>query len=164
QGRRVPLTLLLGPPGSGKSTVLRQWLAQPGGPRKVYCPVPRREDEPRRFFRALLDALERQVPGFSAGGAATGRLLRLPPAALGRRVPLTLLLGPPGSGKSTVLRQWLAQPGGPRKVYCPVPRREDEPRRFFRALLDALERQVPGFSAGGAATGRLLRLPPAALG
>ena len=83
QGRRVPLTLLLGPPGSGKSTVLRQWLAQPGGPRKVYCPVPRREDEPRRFFRALLDALERQVPGFSAGGAATGRLLRLPPAALG---------------------------------------------------------------------------------
>ena len=83
QGRRVPLTLLLGPPGSGKSTVLRQWLAQQGGPRKVYCPVPRREDEPRRFFRALLDALQRQVPGFSAGGAATGRLLRLPPAALG---------------------------------------------------------------------------------
>ncbi len=42
QGRRVPLTLMLAPPGAGKTTALRQWLEGPGDVRKIYHPVPRR--------------------------------------------------------------------------------------------------------------------------
>lgn len=99
QSRRMPLTLMLAPPGSGKSIVLRHWLAQAGGPRKIYHAVPRRNDEPRRFFLGLLDALDEEGAGFATTDAVSERVLRLPPAALGEwlaarlaRVPEPLCL------------------------------------------------------------------------
>lgn len=93
QGRRVPLTLMLAPPGAGKTTALRQWLEGPGDVRKIYHPVPRRDDEPRRFFRGLLEALERQVEGLAVGGMI-GRVLRLAPAALGEWLAVRLARSP----------------------------------------------------------------------
>ena len=95
QARRVPLTLLLAPAGSGKSTLLRQWLAQPGG-RKVYYAVPRRDNEPRRFFRGLLDTLAGQLAELSPSDRVVRRVLRLPPTAQGEWLAVRLArLGEP---------------------------------------------------------------------
>lgn len=86
---RVPLTLMLAPAGSGKSTVLRQWLVQPGS-RKVYYAVPWRDNEPRRFFRGLLDTLAGQLAELSPSDRVVRRALRLPPAAQGEWLAVRL--------------------------------------------------------------------------
>lgn len=79
QSGQVPLTLMLAPPGSGKTTLLLHWLQQQGSRRKIYYAVPRRDNDPQRFFRGLLERLH----GLLDAQPSMRRALRLPAPALG---------------------------------------------------------------------------------
>jgi LuxR family maltose regulon positive regulatory protein len=61
-GARV--TLLSAPPGSGKTVLLRCWIAEAGiAERAAWVSVTRQERDPQRFWLAVLDALRATVPG-----------------------------------------------------------------------------------------------------
>jgi LuxR family transcriptional regulator, maltose regulon positive regulatory protein len=69
------VTMMSAPAGSGKTVLLRSWLAQAGlAGRAAWVPVPRDEQDPQRLWLAVLDAL-RQT---SAGSALVRELTAAP--------------------------------------------------------------------------------------
>lgn len=86
------LTLVVAPAGSGKTTLLATWVAalgarRAGAPPVAWLSLDEADDDPARFWRYLLAAVEREAPGLAAEAAA---LLH---AGDARREPaLTLLL------------------------------------------------------------------------
>lgn len=75
RGRRSGTTLVRAPAGSGKTALVASWLAsgEPGCP-VAWLSLDARDDSRRAFWRAVLDALARALPGDAALAA-----LRLPP-------------------------------------------------------------------------------------
>jgi LuxR family maltose regulon positive regulatory protein len=68
----VRVTLLSAPAGSGKTSLLRSWSAEPDVAERVaWVTVGRRERDPQRFWLALLDALRATHPGSRVVGAVT---------------------------------------------------------------------------------------------
>jgi LuxR family transcriptional regulator, maltose regulon positive regulatory protein len=64
---------------------------------------------------------------------------------LAASVRVTLLSAPAGSGKTSLLRSWSAEPDVAERVaWVTVGRRERDPQRFWLALLDALRATHPG--------------------
>src|SRR6201987_2912235 len=52
---------------------------------------------------------------------------------------VTVLSAPPGSGKTVLLRSWMAEPGrADRAAWVPVGRGERDPQRFWLSVLGAL--------------------------
>ena len=69
------VTLVSAPAGSGKTVVLRSWLAQTGvGERAAWVTVERDEQDPQRFWVSVVDAL-RRIP---AADASVGELAPAP--------------------------------------------------------------------------------------
>ena len=82
--------------------------------------------------------LSQPAPGRRAPGAARD-------ARGGARV--TLLSAPAGSGKTSLLRSWSAEPDVEERVaWVTVGRRERDPQRFWLALLDALRATARGIA------------------
>jgi LuxR family transcriptional regulator, maltose regulon positive regulatory protein len=60
---------------------------------------------------------------------------------------VTVLSAPPGSGKTVLLRSWIAETGlAERAAWAAVWRGEQDPQGFWLSVLDALRRTVPGSS------------------
>ncbi|HEX2516803.1 MAG TPA: AAA family ATPase, partial [Chloroflexota bacterium] len=114
RGRDVPLLVLSGPAGFGKTTLLSQWLAAPPTPRPAaWLTLDERDDAPG-FVAHLVAALRQLTPDV---GRATLGLLRLPgpvcPADLGASLAEELLAPAPAAGAVLVLDdlQEVADPG-----------------------------------------------------
>jgi LuxR family maltose regulon positive regulatory protein len=114
RGRDVPLLVLSGPAGFGKTTLLSQWLAAPPTPRPAaWLTLDERDDAPG-FVAHLVAALRQLTPDV---GRATLGLLRLPgpvrPADLGASLAEELLAPAPADGAVLVLDdlQEVADPG-----------------------------------------------------
>ncbi|TAK00161.1 MAG: helix-turn-helix transcriptional regulator [Chloroflexota bacterium] len=73
------LTLVAAPPGFGKSTLLAEWAALPGGPAFAWLSLDENDNDPGRFFTYVAAALRRVVPGLGERGLAA---LRSPGADL----------------------------------------------------------------------------------
>jgi LuxR family maltose regulon positive regulatory protein len=81
------VTVVAAPAGSGKTSLLRSWIAEAGIAERVgWVPVQREEHDPQRFWISVLDALRDASPGSAAvrpltptpdldGGAILERLL-----------------------------------------------------------------------------------------
>jgi LuxR family maltose regulon positive regulatory protein len=64
---------------------------------------------------------------------------------LGGAARVTVVSAPPGSGKTVLLRSWIATAGlAGRTAWVPVERDEQDPQRFWLAVLDALRQTDPG--------------------
>jgi LuxR family maltose regulon positive regulatory protein len=89
-GLRGPLTLLSAPAGSGKTTLLSAWRATPEGQKLpvAWVSLDEGDNDPTRFWRYVLTALDRSVPG---AGASALALLR-PSAEPSMEAVLTTLL------------------------------------------------------------------------
>ncbi|HTU07418.1 MAG TPA: hypothetical protein VMG13_17840, partial [Trebonia sp.] len=62
---------------------------------------------------------------------------------------VTVLSAPPGSGKTVLLRSWIAETGlAERAAWAAVWRGEQDPQRFWLSVLDALRQTVPGSLVG----------------
>ncbi|HTZ30223.1 MAG TPA: LuxR C-terminal-related transcriptional regulator [Streptosporangiaceae bacterium] len=58
---------------------------------------------------------------------------------------VTVVSAPPGSGKTVLLRSWIAAAGlAERAAWVPVSRDEPDPQRLWLAVLDALRQTAPG--------------------
>ena len=58
---------------------------------------------------------------------------------------MTEVSAPPGSGKTLLLRSWIADPGvAGRAAWVPVQPQERDPQRFWIAVADALRETTPG--------------------
>ncbi len=58
---------------------------------------------------------------------------------------VTVVSAPPGSGKTVLLRSWLARPGlAERAAWVSAARGERDPQQFWLSVLDALRQTVPG--------------------
>lgn len=79
-----------------------------------------------------------------------GRLLRRPrllePLTESAGHRLVLVVGPPGMGKTVLLTQWLAEPGAPRHSWLSLDAVDNDPRRFWAHLLEALNRLRNGIA------------------
>src|SRR6201982_309868 len=91
-----------------------------------------------------------QGPGAVAGplaGQSAGRAVSRPGllARLGGPARVTVVSAPPGSGKTVLLRSWIAEatPSG-RVASVGVGRNERGPQRFWLSVLGALRRTDPG--------------------
>src|SRR5918911_396559 len=71
-GLQGPLILLSAPAGSGKTTLLSAWRATPEGQKLpvAWVSLDERDNDPRRFWRYVLTALDRSVPGAGATALA----------------------------------------------------------------------------------------------
>src|ERR1700749_3113418 len=79
-GGPARVTVLSAPPGSGKTVLLRSWMAEPGrADRAAWVPVGRGEQDPQRFWLSVLGALR--------GTAAGSGLVREPTRARPKRGP-----------------------------------------------------------------------------
>src|ERR671936_1593932 len=89
-GLKGPLTLLSAPAGSGKTTLLSAWCATPEGQKLpvAWVSLDEGDNDPTRFWRYVLTALDRSVPG---AGASALALLR-PSAEPSMEAVLTSLL------------------------------------------------------------------------
>ena len=66
------VTVLSAPPGSGKTVLLRSWIAETGlAERAAWAAVWRGEQDPQGFWLSVLDALRRTVPGSALVGQLT---------------------------------------------------------------------------------------------
>jgi hypothetical protein len=91
------------------------------------------------------DAVAGGVAGPGAGGIVPRPRLFERLAAPAR---VTVVSGPPGSGKTVLLRSWIGQAGlAGRAAWVPVGRGEGDPQQFWLSVLGAL-RQT-GLSASG---------------
>jgi LuxR family transcriptional regulator, maltose regulon positive regulatory protein len=64
---------------------------------------------------------------------------------LGGPARVTVLSAPPGSGKTVLLRSWIGEPGrAGRAAWVPVGRGEQDPQRFWLAVLGALRGTAAG--------------------
>src|SRR6201987_6540968 len=91
-----------------------------------------------------------QGPGAMTGslaGQGGGRVVSRPGllARLGGPARVTVMSAPPGSGKTVLLRSWIAEaaPSG-RVASVAVGRDERDPLRFWLSVLGALRRTDPG--------------------
>src|SRR5262245_62953544 len=82
------------------------------------------------------DAVAAGVAGLGAGGVvARPRLF----GRLATPARVTVVSGPPGSGKTVLLRSWIGQAGlAGRAAWVPVGRGEGDPQRFWLSVLGAL--------------------------
>jgi LuxR family maltose regulon positive regulatory protein len=89
-GLQGPLTLLSAPAGSGKTTLLSAWRATSEGQKLpvAWVSLDKGDNDPTRFWRYVLTALDRSVPG---AGASALALLR-PSAEPSLEAVLTTLL------------------------------------------------------------------------
>lgn len=78
-GHSRRLTLVAAPPGFGKSTLLAEWAASPGGPIVAWLSLDESDNDPARFFTYVAAALRRVEPGFGDQGLTA---LRSPGADL----------------------------------------------------------------------------------
>src|SRR5215475_15584434 len=84
----------------------------------------------------------RRVAGPGAAGVVPRPGLWERLGAAGR---VTVVSAPAGSGKTVLLRSWLAAAGlAGRAAWVAVGRDERDPQRFWLAVLDALRQTVPG--------------------
>ena len=91
------------------------------------------------------------LPALTAGTRSSCAQRCSTTLAAGARV--TLLSAPAGSGKTSLLRSWSAEPDVEERVaWVTVGRRERDPQRFWLALLDALRATRPGSRVVGALT------------
>ncbi len=87
-----------------------------------------------------------QEPGAAAGQGA-GRVVSRPGllARVGAPARVTVVSAPPGSGKTVLLRSWIAEVAPTRRVASvAVGRDERDPQRFWLSVLSALRRTDPG--------------------
>jgi ATP/maltotriose-dependent transcriptional regulator MalT len=64
---------------------------------------------------------------------------------LGAAARMTVVSGPPGSGKTVLLRSWVAEAGlAERVAWVPAGRDERDPQRFWLSVLGALRETIPG--------------------
>jgi len=81
------------------------------------------------------------IPAARGGIVSRGALFGL----LGRAGRVTQVSAPAGSGKTVLLRAWIAAAGlTDSAAWVPVQREERDPRRFWISVLDALQRTVAG--------------------
>ena len=84
--------------------------------------------------------------GRVAGLGAAGVVAR--PGLFGRLggpARVTVVAAPAGSGKTVLLRSWIAQAGlSGRAAWVPVGREERDPQHFWLSVLAALRRTTPG--------------------
>jgi LuxR family transcriptional regulator, maltose regulon positive regulatory protein len=85
--------------------------------------------------------------GDSMSAAGTGRVVPRPALfeRLGTPARVTLMSGPPGSGKTVLLRSWVSGAGlAERAAWVPVARDDRDPQRFWLSVCRALRGTVPG--------------------
>ena len=88
----------------------------------------------------------KSAAGLRADGGA-GRVVSRPVLLeqLGTSARVTMLSGPPGSGKTVLLRSWVSEAGrAERAAWVPVGRDERDPRRLWLLVSRALRRTAPG--------------------
>jgi LuxR family transcriptional regulator, maltose regulon positive regulatory protein len=72
-GGAARVTVVSAPPGSGKTVLLRSWIAETGlADRAAWVTVGRDERDPQRFWLSVLGALRQTAPGSELVGAVTG--------------------------------------------------------------------------------------------
>src|SRR6185312_15852030 len=75
-GASQPLTLVYGPPGSGKTMLVAQWVASAADERRVaWLSLEAGDNDPARFWMYVIEALRSVLPGI---GAASLHMLRAP--------------------------------------------------------------------------------------
>jgi anti-anti-sigma factor len=87
-GAQAKLCLLAAPPGSGKTTLLGQWRAAAGGGRVAWVSLATGDNDPIRFWTAVVGALRTVEPSL---GTATLAALRGPSVDLDQMVLPSLL-------------------------------------------------------------------------
>src|SRR5262249_48974825 len=88
------------------------------------------------------DAVAGRVAGPGAGGVVSRPRLF---ARLAAPVRVTVVSGPPGSGKTVLLRSWIGQAGlAGRAAWVPVGRAEGDPQQFWLSVLGELRQARPG--------------------
>lgn len=88
----------------------------------------------------------KSAAGLSADSGA-GRVVSRPVLLeqLGTSARVTMLSGPPGSGKTVLLRSWVSEAGlAERAAWVPVGRDERDPRRLWLLVSRALRQTAPG--------------------
>ena len=66
------MTVMSGPPGSGKTMLLRSWISQAGlSDRAAWMPAGRDERDPQHFWLSVVGALRRTTPGSALVQALT---------------------------------------------------------------------------------------------
>src|SRR5262245_34507287 len=87
------------------------------------------------------DAVAGGVAGAGAGGVVSRPRLFGRLAAPAR---VTVVSGPPGSGKTVLLRSWIGQAGrAGRAAWVPFARGERDPQQFWLSVLGALRQTGP---------------------
>jgi LuxR family transcriptional regulator, maltose regulon positive regulatory protein len=83
-GAAARVTVVSAPPGSGKTVLLRSWIAEADmAGRAAWVPVGRGERDPQRFWPAVVGALRETGPASALVRAATaGRRTRRMPAEI----------------------------------------------------------------------------------
>ncbi len=79
EGLTLPLTLIYGPAGSGKTMLVAQWQASEPEDRSAWLSLDAGDNDPARFWIYVIEALRSALPGF---GDAALAMLRAPGIAL----------------------------------------------------------------------------------
>ncbi len=88
------------------------------------------------------EAASRRVARPDAGGVVSRLALF---ERLGAAARMTVVSGPPGSGKTVLLRSWVGKAGlTERAAWVPAGRDERDPQRFWLSVLGALRETTPG--------------------
>ena len=88
------------------------------------------------------EAASRRVARPDAGGVVSRLALF---ERLGAAARMTVVSGPPGSGKTVLLRSWVGEAGlTGRAAWVPAGRDERDPQRFWLSVLGALRETTPG--------------------